>query len=100
MSKVITSKYDYGVQLYGNLPGESLKNLLSWRIAVINGTTYASETDGMKDFSAYLITKPMNDLEFSVSDYNRYIATGSKYETHYGVSGKYETDMVFLLLSI
>jgi len=92
LSKTIIAKYDYGIQLCGNLPGDNMKNLLSWRVGILNGTTYGSETDGMKDFSGYFVTKPINDFEFGISAYTRHIAACNKYETHYGFYGKYETE--------
>lgn len=95
ISKVMTAQYDYGIQLIGNLPGEALKDTLSWRFALLNGSTYGTETDNKKDFSGFLVSKIIKDIEFGASIYTRYISSGDRYETHYGLYGKYETEGSF-----
>ena len=92
MSKVITSDYDYGIQWWGNLPRDGLKDFLQWKLAILNGTTTGTETNGKKDFAVKLSTKPVKEVELSLSCYERYIDSENKYETSYNLYSKIEDD--------
>ncbi|MCX5777441.1 MAG: porin [Candidatus Firestonebacteria bacterium] len=92
MTNVLTADYDFGIQWWGNLPG-SLKNLLQWRAAISNGTTWGSETDNAKDYSIRLTSSPVPGLELGASMYNRWILASTLYSASVGLYVKYEEEL-------
>jgi hypothetical protein len=99
MSSVITGDYDYGVQLWGNLPGAN-KKLLMWRIAVMNGTTSGSETDSRKDYGMRFTSSVTKDIELGLSSYFRSVNSGDLYSMSANAYLKYEAKTLLGLAPI
>ncbi len=91
MSKILTTDYDYGVQWWGNLASYK-KDLLSWRIGIMNGTGSTTENNIKKDASGRILISPIKELEIGISAYNRnvYVSTNT---LHYGGHFKVETNL-------
>ncbi|MEK6645595.1 MAG: porin [Candidatus Firestonebacteria bacterium] len=88
MSKILTTDYDYGIQWWGNLPGDKS---VSWRIAVMNGSGSTTEDNTKKDVAGRLVIAVLNDIEFGASAYSRYAGATEKIAMHYGGYFKLET---------
>ena len=93
---ILPADYDYGIQLWGNLPG-SAKQYLQYRLAVVNGSTFGSETDAYKDLSARFTSTILAGLELGASAYFRNI--GGSYYTSPDVYAKWESDSFFSLVN-
>ncbi len=92
MGSVIAADYDFGIQWWGNLPG-SLKNLLQWRAAIVNGTNYGYESDNAKDYSVRLTSAPVNGIELGLSMYNKWVLAQNLYSVTAGFYVKYEEEL-------
>ncbi len=92
LSNVLSTDYDYGLMYFGNLLGFN-KDLFKWQIAMLNGTTKATEDNDKKDISAKFTTEFIKGLELGVSAYQRYLGTSTITSgNHYAAYVKYEVE--------
>ncbi|MEI7904343.1 MAG: hypothetical protein WCI43_02895 [Candidatus Firestonebacteria bacterium] len=64
MTGILAADYDYGVQIWGNLPGNN-KQYLQYRLAVMNGSTAGTETNAYKDLGFRVCSTVISGLELS-----------------------------------